>query len=136
MESGCEEELYRFGPMGISISFARPGLFVWTRQNSTEVVLTSRRIYGTGRMFGLLGIFGKGNAPVFDVPLEEIVAIEPADFIANKAVWIRYRTPNGEKEVSIIGTVLCHGQITRLVELLRDLVPGSWMPPARLDRGE
>ncbi len=125
MDPGGEEELYRFGPMGVSISFARPGLFVWSRQNSTEVVLTSRRIYGTGRMFGLFGVLGTGKRPVFDVPLQEIVAVEPADFIANKAVWIRYRSPDGEKEVSIIGAVLCHGQIARLVELLRPLVPGK-----------
>ena len=125
MEPGGEEELYRFGPMGISISFARPGLFVWTRQNSTEVVLTSRRIYGTGRMFGLFGILGKGKKPVFDVPLQEIVAVEPADFIANTAVWIKYRTPDGEKEVAIIASALCHGHVTRLMGLLRPLVPGK-----------
>jgi hypothetical protein len=76
-------------------------------------------------MFGLFGILGKGKVPVFNVPLQEIAAVEQADFIANRAVWIRYRTPAGEKEVSIIGSVLSHGHITRLMELLRPLVPGE-----------
>jgi hypothetical protein len=123
MDPGGEEELYRFGPMGISISFGRPGLFVWSRQNSTEVVLTSRRLYGRNRMPLFAALLGKAGTPVFDVPLREIVAVEPADFLANRAVWIRYRTPAGEKEVSIIGAALCHGHIGRLLDLLRPLVP-------------
>ena len=115
--------LYRFGPMGVSISFARPGIFVWSRQNNTEVVLTSRRIYGQGKMPAFASIFGKAGTPVFDVPLQEIIAIEPVDFLMNKAVWIRYRTMTGQKEVAIIGAALCHGHITRLMELVRRLVP-------------
>jgi hypothetical protein len=125
MDPGGEEELYRFGPMGISISFSRPGLFVWSQQNNTEVVLTSRRLYGRSRMPRFATIFGRGDTPVFDVPLQEIIAVEPADFLANRAVWIRYRTPEGEKEVSIVGAVLCHGHITRLMDLLRPVVPGT-----------
>jgi len=124
MDPGGEEELYRFGPMGISISFKRPGLFVWSRQNNTEVVLTSRHLYGWGRMPWFLSIFLRGETPVFDVPLREIIAIEPADFLANRAVWIRYRSPTGEKEVAIIGAALCHGHIARLMDLLSPLVTG------------
>jgi len=128
MEAGGEErELYRFGPMGISVSAARPGLFVWSQQNNTEIVLTDRRLYGNRTGFGL-GIIGKKGGPAFDVPLGEIVTFEPADFLANRAVWIRYRTPDGEKEVSIIGSVLCHGQIVRLMDLLLPLVDGSGGP--------
>ena len=70
-------------------------------------------------------IFGRGDTPVFDVQLQEIIAVEPADFLANRAVWIRYRTPAGEKEVSIVGAALCHGHIARLMDLLRPLVPGT-----------
>ena len=123
MDPEIEEELYRFGPMGVSISFVRPGIFVWSRQNNTEVVLTSRRLYGKGKMPVFASMFGKAGTPVFDVPLQEIIAIEPVDFLMNKAVWIRYRTPAGQKEVAIIGAVLCHGHITRLMELVRQLVP-------------
>ena len=97
MDPEIEEELYRFGPMGVSISFARPGIFVWSRQNNTEVVLTSRRIYGQGKMPAFASMFGKAGTPVFDVPLQEIIAIEPVDFLMNKAVWIRYRTRPGKK---------------------------------------
>jgi len=122
MDPSGEEELCRFGPMGISISFARPGLFVMTRRNNTEVVLTDRRLYGRGKMPWFAGIFNRGETPVFDVPIREIVAIEPVDFLANRAVRIRYRTPNGEKEVSIIGAALCHGHIARLMDLLSPLV--------------
>jgi hypothetical protein len=123
MDPEIEEELYRFGPMGVSISFARPGIFVWSRQNNTEVVLTSHRLYGQGKMPAFASMFGKAGTPVFDVPLQEIIAIEPVDFLMNKAVWIRYRTPAGQKEVAIIGAALCHGHITRLMELVRGLVP-------------
>ena len=123
MDPEIEEELYRFGPMGVSISFARPGIFVWSRQNNTEVVLTSRRIYGQGKMPAFASMFGKAGTQVFDVPLPEIIAIEPVDFLMNKAVWIRYRTPAGQKEVAIIGAALCHGHITRLMELIRRPVP-------------
>lgn len=125
MDPSGEEELYRFGPMGISISYARPGLFVWTRQNNTEIVLTSRRLYGRGKMPWFASIFSRGETPIFDVPVQEIIAIEPVDFLANRAVWIRYRTPDGEREVSIIGAALCHGHITRLMDLLRPLVTGT-----------
>ncbi|MEN6342437.1 MAG: hypothetical protein ABFC89_07735 [Methanospirillum sp.] len=118
MDAGGEEELYRFGPMGISVSTGRPGLFVWAQRNNTEIFLTDRRLYGrrTGPRLGR--IFGGGDAPAFEVPLGEIVAIEPADFLANRAVWMRYRTQEGEKEVSIIASALCHGSIVRLMELL------------------
>jgi hypothetical protein len=70
-------------------------------------------------------MFGKAGTPVFDVPLQEIITIEPVDFLMNKAVWIRYRTPAGQKEVAIIGAALCHGHITRLMELVRRLVPNA-----------
>lgn len=120
-----EEERYRFGPMGISIAFKRPGLFVWSRQNSTEVVLTSRRLYGRGRMPWPFGLFMKGDTPVFDVPIPAIVAIDPVDFLANRAVWIRYRSPSGEKEVAIIAAALCHGHIARLMDLLGPLATGT-----------
>jgi hypothetical protein len=123
MDPEIEEELYRFGPMGVSISFARPGIFVWSRQNNTEVVLTSRHIYGQGKMPAFSSMFGKAGTPVFDVPLQEIIAVEAVDFLMNKAVWIRYRTPVGQKEVAIIGAVLCHGHITHLIELVCRLVP-------------
>jgi len=122
MESN-EEERYRFGPMGISISFQRPGLFVWSRQNYTEVVLTSRRLYGRGRLPWFFNILSRGETQVFDVPLRAIIAIEPVDFLANRAVWIRYRTPDGEKEVAIIGAALCHDPIARLMDLLHSLLP-------------
>lgn len=127
MDTSGEEEVYRFGPVGISVSAARPGLFVWSQQNNTEIVLTDRRLYG--RRTGIGRIFGGGNGPAFEVPLDEIVAVEPADFLANRAVWIRYRTPEGEKEVSIIGSALCHGPIARLMNHLIPLVGGPGHAP-------
>ena len=121
MDAG-EEELYRFGPVGISISFARPGLFVVSQRNNTEVVLTSRRLFGRRKMPWFAGIFSRGETPVFDIPIREIISIEPVDFLANRAVWIRYGSPDGEKEVSIIGAALCHGHIARLMDLLPALM--------------
>jgi hypothetical protein len=124
MDPGGEEELYRFGPMGISIAFKRPGLFVWSQRNNTEVVLTSRRLYGRGTMPWFAKIFYRGETPIFDIPIQAIIAIEPVDFLANRAVWIRYLSRTGEKEVSIIGATLCHDQIARLMDLLHSLVTG------------
>jgi len=37
MDPSEEEERYRFGPGGIAIAFKRPGLSVWSRQNSTKI---------------------------------------------------------------------------------------------------
>ena len=110
-----ERELLRFGPLGISVFTARPGLFVWSQQNNTEIVLTDRRL------------FGRKDAPAFEDPLGGIISAEPADFHATRAVWIRYRTPDGMKEVSIIGAALCHGHIARLMDLLLPFVdaPGD-----------
>jgi len=41
-----EKEILSFGPWGISVCFSRPGLFVLTQQNNTQITLTDRRIYG------------------------------------------------------------------------------------------
>ena len=117
-----EEEIYRFGPVGISVSFRRPGHFSWTRQDSAEVVLTSRRMYGKGTLPGPLGVLARRTTPLFDVPLPEILAVEPVASIAGSAVRIRYRTTDGEKEVFIIESALRHGRISRLVALLGPLV--------------
>ncbi|NLX48652.1 MAG: hypothetical protein GXY82_02015 [Methanospirillum sp.] len=121
MNSGGEEELYRFGPMGISIANARPGLFVVTQQNNTEVILTNRRLHGQRRLPSFTSLFGRGEKIAFDIPVSEIVSVEPVDFLANRAVLVRYRTPGREKEVSVIGAPLYHGQIDRLAEILATL---------------
>ena len=71
------------------------------------------------------GIVSRKENPVFDVPIREIVSIEPADFLANGGVWIRYRSPDGVKEVSIIGSAPCHGHITHLLDLLPPLMTGT-----------
>jgi hypothetical protein len=123
MDTEGETELLRFGPMGISVSTARPGLFVRAQRNTTEIVLTDRRLYG--KRTGIGRIFGGGNRPAFEVPLGEIVGVEPADFLANRAVWIRYRAPGGEREVSIVGSALCHGPLDRLMDLLQRTPPGG-----------
>ncbi len=119
---GDEEELYRFGPVGISVSFSPPDPVSWTRQDSTEVVLTSRRIYGVGTLPGPFGVLGRRTKPVFDLSLPGILAVEPVRSIAGRAVRIRYWTTDGEKELTLVESALRRGRLSRLVQLLGPLV--------------
>jgi hypothetical protein len=121
-QPGPERELCSFGPMGISISHARPGLFAWSTRNLTRVVLTDRRLYGIRQPPLVLRILGGGGQrALFDIPLASIVSIERADFAANRACWIEYRSGRERKGVSITARVLCHEPLRRCEEILRSL---------------
>lgn len=119
-----EQELYRFGPMGVGVSFARPGLFVMTQQNNTEIVVTDRRLYGRRKkprfFFARRG--KEAGATVFEVPHDQVLAMERADYLANRALWIRYRHGDGEKEVAIQAGVFWQPQLIRLEAVLRERV--------------
>jgi len=76
-----EQEIFRFGPMGVGVSFARPGLFVKTQQNNTEIVVTDRRLYGMRKkprfFFARRG--REAGTMVFEVPHDRVIAMERAD---------------------------------------------------------
>jgi hypothetical protein len=120
-----ETVVYAFGPLGVGVSRARPGLFVVTRQNCTRIVLTDRRLLGIRQMPAFFGIRHRqetGGAPVFEVPLAEIASIERADYLLQKALWIRYRGPERLRGVGIEAGLPWGG---RILELERKLVRRS-----------
>lgn len=117
-----ERTLQKFGPFGVSIAFARPGIFVWAQRNNTEIVVTNQRIYGRRTSPILLRFFETPGGDLrFEVPLNAIIRVERADFLLNKAVYIRYQTAESVKEVSIIGAVGLHAAIAELGEYLKTL---------------
>lgn len=106
-----EKELYTFGPMGVRLCFGRPGLFKTTIRNITKIVLTDKQINGVPK--GRFPFF-KDKAG-FQVPYNNIVAIEQTGFFLNKALWIQYREAETTKEISII----CDAQhVSRMYALL------------------
>jgi hypothetical protein len=114
-QPGTEEELLRFGPFGVSISKKRPGVLVPVMKNCTEVVATDRRLLGLrkpGCLFGALG--GGGGQAAFELPWSDVVAMERADFLGSRAIWLQYRAPDGVREVAVIAAVMCHGPLERL----------------------
>jgi hypothetical protein len=107
--------------MGISITFGRPGAFAWAKKNVTRVLLTDRRLCGVKKRALLLGLAGGGGETLFDVPLASVTALEMVNYLANKALYIRYSTPTGPKEVSVVASLLLHGDVVRLHQLMTDL---------------
>jgi hypothetical protein len=136
-----EQVLYRCGPMGVGVSFARPGLWVWTQRNNTEVVVTDRRLCGVRTLPAWFFARRRKEAGkvVFNVPYAAVVAMERADYLANRALWLAYREGGATREVAIEAGLLWHDVVARLEELLRRLAPlpapcaapSPGMPPAR-----
>ena len=95
--------LYRFGPMGVGISYSRPGLFVFTYQNCTEVIATTQRLYGIRTMprfvFARHGRHAEETA--FDVSWSDVVEARRADYLLNAALWIRYRVGDAVKDLGV-----------------------------------
>lgn len=143
LQQGQEQVLYRFGPMGIGITFGRPGVFKMAWQNVTEVIVTDQRLCGVRRNSAIfLRHRGKEGELLFNVPYSAVSALEPVSFLANRAVWLRYHEAGQAKEVSIIGSMLTYQHIQRTVALLARLVPvapggapGALAAPAGGSRG-
>lgn len=117
-----EETLYRFGSFGVGITFGRPGLFKWTKNNIIEVVLTNFRLCGVWNPSIARTFFSSKRGEVFfQIPLSEIVAFEPINFLANRCLWIQYREGAEMKEVTIECALGFHDRIDHLRQLLTQI---------------
>ena len=58
----------------------------------------------------------------FEVPLDDIVAVELVTFMGRKAVWMKWREGQATREVSVEGNVFKSADILRLHQLLQELL--------------
>ena len=116
-----EKSLLRFGPMGIGVSFSRPGLFTVTQQNCTEIVATDTRVCGVRRMPPFAFARGGKHAGelVFSVPWREVVEMQRADYLLNAALWIHYRRGDEVKELGLGAGLFWRRSIRTLEEIAR-----------------
>mgnify|MGYP001766734980 CR=1 FL=1 len=117
-----EQELLSFGPLGVQIYRGRPGVFSLCQQNNTRVILTRQRLLGTQKGTPLIppGLLIYDPKKLrFQVPLGDILAMEPCTLLLARGVWIRYRQGPKEAEVSILGAVFISHHLDRLLQLLQ-----------------
>ena len=110
LSANQEAVLHSFGPWGTGVCFSRPGFFTVIHNNDTKIVLTERCISGYSSFT---------NSTRFQVPYEAITATELFDYLLWKVLWIQYREKEKTREVSIMGTVTNHRQITQAFNLVR-----------------
>jgi hypothetical protein len=89
--------------MGVGQTFLRPGLFVVTYQNCTEIIATRQRLLGIRTMprFVFARHGRHAGESVFSVPWSDVVEVRRADYLLNAALWIRYRVGDTVKGVGI-----------------------------------
>jgi len=104
-----ESEILSFGPWGISVCFSRPGFFVMTQQNITQITLTDRRIYGVASFSGKLR---------FEVSLKAITHGENINYMLFKVLYIQYQEAERVREVSIMGNFANYDNISRASALI------------------
>ena len=104
-----EKEILSFGPWGISVCFSRPGLFVLTQQNNTQIILTDRRIYG---------IASSSKKVRFEIPYRTILYSENINFALFKSLYIQYQDSERTKEVSIMGNFANYDNIAQASKLI------------------
>ena len=104
-----EKEILSFGPWGISVCFSRPGLFVLTQQNNTQITLTDRRIYG---------IASSSKKVRFEIPYRTILYSENINFALFKSLYIQYQDSERTKEVSIMGNFANYDNIAQASKLI------------------
>jgi hypothetical protein len=128
-----EEVLYRFGPMGAGQTFSRPGLFVVTYQNCTEIIATTQRLYGIRKMprFVFARHGRHAGERVFSIPWKEAIEVRRADYLLNAALWIRYRVGDTLKGVGIEAGLLWRHHIRALEEIARQCCPTGVTGPER-----
>lgn len=104
-----ESTLLSFGPLGISVCFSRPGIFVITQQNNTQINLTDRRIYGVASFSGKLR---------FEVSLKAITYSENINYMLFKVLYIQYQEAEKAREVSIMGNFAHNDNILQVYTLI------------------
>jgi hypothetical protein len=122
-----EEVLYRFGPMAVGITFKRPAFFTKTQQNCTEIVMTTHRVFGVRKMPRIaLSRHGKeSERTVFEFPYSQVLSVERADYLLNKALWIHYREGDGTRQIGIEAGLIGSDCILRMEALLKELTPNA-----------
>jgi len=120
VHSSDETVLYRCGPMGLAISFARCGLFVKAWQNCTEIVATDQRLCGVGKRPEGVHVRHRSTVgkTVFSAPYAAMLSVERADYLLNHALWIRYTEAGSEKDVSVEAGLFWHQHVDRLQEII------------------
>jgi len=126
-----EEVLYRFGPMGVGISYSRPGLFVFTYQNCTEVIATTQRLCGIRTMprFVFARHARHAGESVFSVPWSDVVGAGRADYLLNAALWIRYRAGDAVKDLGVEAGLFWRHHIRALDAIARRRRPDAFKGP-------
>lgn len=136
--AGTAEErlLYRFGPMGLGVSFSRPGLFVLTYQNCTEIVATAEGLQGTRKLprFVFARHGKEAGRSVFDILWENVIDVRRADYLLNAALWIRYRSGGEVKGVGIEAGLFWRHRIRELEAIARRCRPDAFNDLAPAER--
>jgi len=114
--------------MGFGISSARPGLFVLTQQNCTEVVATTERLYGVRKLprFVFARHGREAGRTVFSVPWRDVIEAGRADYLLNAALFFRYRAGDVIKGLGIEGAVGWRHRIRELEEIARRCCPAAF----------
>lgn len=113
--------------MGVGVTFSRPGLFVITQQNCTEISATDTGVYGVRRMpKAAIARRGKhAGEMVFSVPWSEVIEVQRADYLLNAALWIRYRLGDSVKGVGVSAGVFWRHHIRALEEIAQRQMGGE-----------
>lgn len=102
----AEQQLFAFGPFGVSDCEGPYGVFKWQKTNVTKVELTDRCIRGIPtRGFSFMGRKPRGGGPSFEIPYAAIVSVElaphPAHLGLQQVLDIKYRDGEQIRERSI-----------------------------------
>jgi hypothetical protein len=117
--------------MGFGVSFSRPGLFVFTYQNCTEIVATAERLHGVRRLprFVFARHGKEAGRIVFEIPWRDVIEVRRADYLLNAALWIRYRVGDAVKSVGIEAGLLWRHRIRELEAIARRRRPDAFNEP-------
>ena len=102
----AEQQLFAFGPFGVSVCDGPYGIFKWQKQNVTIVELTDRCIRGTpGQSFGFFKLRSRLGGASFEIPYDSIVSAQlmphPARLGLMQVLDIKYREGERACEKSI-----------------------------------
>ena len=100
---------YSFGPFGTGVCFGKPSFFVTIEKNITRIEWTDSKISGTATL---------SNKPRFEIPYDSILDEEIFDYMLWKVLWLRYQEAEKTVEVSIMGTVSNHQNITNIYSMI------------------
>jgi hypothetical protein len=117
--------------MGFGVTFSRPGLFVFTYQNCTEIVATAEGLHGTRKLprFVFARHGKEAGRIVFDMPWGDVIDVRRADYLLNAALWIRYRAGGEVKGVGVEAGPFWRHRIRELEAIARRCRPDAFDEP-------